>query len=69
MPWIVAQTIVKQLVSVVKASIWSVRGLSLLCETFDGIGRLNVSMYSGRELVKRQEVLFILTEAAHCGHG
>jgi len=35
-------------------------------ETFDGIGRLNVSMHSLRELVKRQEVLFILSEAAHC---
>ncbi len=34
-------------------------------ETFDGIGGLNVSMHGSRELVKREEVLFILTEAPH----
>src|SRR6266852_3278731 len=34
-------------------------------ETFDGVGRLNMSVHGGRELVKRQEVLFILSQASH----
>jgi hypothetical protein len=34
-------------------------------ETFDSIGRLNVSVHGGRKLVKRQEILFILSQAAH----
>ncbi len=32
-------------------------------QTFDGIGGLNMPMHGGRELVKRQEVLFILSQA------
>ena len=34
-------------------------------ETFDCIGGLNVPMHRLRELVKRQEMLFILPQAAH----
>ena len=34
-------------------------------ETFDGIGRLNMPLHGGRELVKRQEVFFILRQASH----
>ena len=33
-------------------------------QAFDGIGRLNVPMHAGRELVKRQQVLFVLSQAA-----
>ena len=60
-----AQTIVRQLVSVVKTSIWEVALPHEASETFDGIGRLNVSVQSGRKVVKRQQVLFILSQAAH----
>ena len=35
-------------------------------QTFDGIGALNVSVHGRRELVKRQEVLFIFAYTAHC---
>jgi hypothetical protein len=34
-------------------------------ETFDGIGGLNVSVHGRRELVKRQQVLFILSQTSH----
>ncbi len=34
-------------------------------QTLDGIGRLNVAVHALRELVKRQEVLFILSQASH----
>jgi hypothetical protein len=30
-------------------------------ETFDGVGRLNISVHGGRKGIKRQEVLFILS--------
>ena len=35
-------------------------------QTFDGIGGLNMPMHSGRELVKGQEVLFILSQTSYC---
>ncbi len=34
-------------------------------QAFNGIGGLNVSVHGLRELVKRQEVLFILSQASH----
>jgi hypothetical protein len=34
-------------------------------ETFDRVRRLNVSVHGLRELVKRQEVLFILNQALY----
>ena len=34
-------------------------------ETLNGISGLNMPMHGGRELVKGQEVLFILNEASH----
>ncbi len=34
-------------------------------QTFDGIGRLNVAVHALREPVKRQEVLFVLSQASH----
>src|SRR5712692_1226794 len=34
-------------------------------ETLDSIGRLHVSVHGSRKFVKRQEVLFILSEAPH----
>jgi hypothetical protein len=34
-------------------------------QTFDGIGGLNVSVHGRRELVKRQQVLFILSQTSH----
>jgi hypothetical protein len=35
-------------------------------EALDSIGGLNMPMHGGRELVKGQEVLFILSQAADC---
>jgi hypothetical protein len=34
-------------------------------QTLNGIGRLNVPMYAGRELVKRQGLLFFLSQAPY----
>jgi hypothetical protein len=34
-------------------------------QAFNGISRLNVSMHGHRELVKRQQVLFILSQASY----
>jgi hypothetical protein len=34
-------------------------------QAFNGVGRLNVAMHGDRKLVKRQEMLFILSQAAH----
>jgi len=34
-------------------------------QTFDGIGRLNVSVHGRWELVKRQQVLFVLCQASY----
>jgi hypothetical protein len=61
----VAQTIARQLVSVVNTSIWSVRCLTLLCEAFDGVGRLNVTMHHLRKRVKRQRVLLVLNQTSY----
>ena len=58
---IVAQTMVRQLVSVVKTSIWSVRWRTRQKTAFNGIGRLHVPVHAGRELVKRESLLFLLS--------
>jgi hypothetical protein len=34
-------------------------------QTLNGIGRLNVPMHAGRELVKRQALLFFLSQTSH----
>ena len=34
-------------------------------QTFDGVGRLNRAVHGLRKFVKRQEVLFILSQASH----
>ena len=34
-------------------------------ETFDGVGRLNVTMHDLRKRIKRQEMCFVLSQAAH----
>jgi hypothetical protein len=34
-------------------------------QTFNSIGGLNVSMHGGREFIKRQQVLFVLSQASH----
>ncbi len=34
-------------------------------QTFDGVGRLNMPMYRGRKLVKRQGLLFLFGQASH----
>ena len=34
-------------------------------QTFDGVGRLNSAVHGSRKLVKRQEVLFIFSQASH----
>ncbi len=35
-------------------------------QTLDGVRALNVPMHGGRELVKRQEVFFILSQVSYC---
>ena len=61
----VAQTIVRQLVSKVQ-HINLIGALPHVAEeAFDSIGGLNMSVHALRELVKRQEVLFILSQASH----
>ncbi len=35
-------------------------------QTRGGIGSLNVSVHGLRKCIKRQEVLFVLSQAAHC---
>jgi hypothetical protein len=42
-----------------------VRWRTLTFQALDRIGGLNMPMHGGRELVKGQEVLFILNEASH----
>src|SRR5438045_9344591 len=61
--WMVAQTMAKQLVSVVNTSIWEVALPDIAEETRGGSGRVNMPLHGGRELVKRQEVLLILRQA------
>ncbi len=34
-------------------------------QALNGIGALNVSAHRGRERIKRQEVLFVLSQASH----
>jgi hypothetical protein len=63
--WIVAQTIARQLVSVVKTSICSVRCRTLLCETLNGIGALNGAVHPLGKGIKGQQVLFILNQASY----
>ncbi len=61
----VAQTMARQLVSKVQ-DIYLISALSHIAEeTFDRIRALNIPMDGGRELVKRQEMRFILPQAAH----
>ena len=60
----VAQTMARQLVSVVNTSIWEVALPHIAEQTFNGVGRLNVAMHGGRELVKRQQVRLILCQTA-----
>ena len=59
----VAQTIAKQLVS-------KVQDVDLISplpheapETFNGVSRLNVPVHRMRKRIKRQEVLFVLSQA------
>jgi hypothetical protein len=57
--------IVRQLVSVVNTSIWEVALAHITEETLNGIRRLNVPVHALRKRIKRQQVLFILCQAAH----
>jgi hypothetical protein len=61
----VAQTMVRQLVSVVNTSIWEVALAHITEETLNRIGRLNVSVQRLRKGIKGQEVLFVLSQASH----
>jgi hypothetical protein len=65
MSWMVAQTIVRQLVS-------KVQDVDLIgalpheaSETLNGIGGLSVAVHSFRKGIKGQEVLFVLCQASH----
>ena len=61
----VAQTMVRQLVSVVNTSIL-IGALPYVAEqALNGIGGLNMPVHRGGELVKGQQVFFILRQAAH----
>ena len=55
--WIVAQTMLRQLVSKVQDVDLTGALAHEAPQTFDRIGGLNVSMQGSRELVKRQEVV------------
>ena len=55
---------VKQLVSVVKASIWSVRCRTRLEEALNRVRRANVAMHHLGKSIKREQMLFIFTQAA-----
>src|SRR6266699_2353220 len=62
----VAQTMVRQLVSKVQ-HIDLIGALAHIAEeTFNGIGGLNVAVHRLRKGVKCEEVLFILRQASHC---
>jgi hypothetical protein len=65
MPSMVAQTMVKQLISVVNESIWSVRCRTLLNRLGVRIGRPNVAMHRRRKLVKGEGVHLFLGQAPH----
>ena len=62
---IVAQTIVRQLVS-------KVQDVDLICalaheapEAFNGVGRLNMPVHGSRKSREREEMLFVLSQASH----
>ena len=61
----VAQTMARQLVSVVNTSIWEVALAHIAEKALDGIGGLNMAVHGSRKCIKRQEVLFVLSQAAH----
>jgi hypothetical protein len=61
----VAHTIVRQDVSVVKASIWSVRCRTLLRKAFNRVGRANGTMHDQWKIIVGQKMLFVFTEAAY----
>src|SRR5260370_3144090 len=61
----VAQTMVRQRVSVVNTSIWKVTLSHVAKQAFDGIRRLNIAMHGLRELIKREGLLFFLSQASH----
>jgi hypothetical protein len=57
---IVAQTMVRQLISVVNTSIWEVALANVAEETFDRIGRSDVSVQRLRKVIKGQCLVFLL---------
>ena len=60
-----AQTIVRQDVSVVKASIWSVRCRTRLEKTFNRIRGANRAMHDRRKGIKGEKMLFIDASAPY----
>jgi hypothetical protein len=63
--WMVAQTMIRQLVSVVNTSIWKVALAHIAEQAFNGIGGLNVPVHRGRKRIKGQQVLFVLSQASY----
>jgi hypothetical protein len=61
----VAQTMVRQLISVVNTSIWSVRWRTLLCETLDRVGGADRAVHGLGKVVKGECLLFLLGQTAH----
>jgi hypothetical protein len=57
---IVAQTMVRQLISVANTSIWEVALANEASETFDRIGRSDVSVQRLRKVIKGQCLVFLL---------
>ena len=65
MSWIVAQTMVRQLVAP-REGVDLIGALSHeASETFDRVGGLNVSMHPLRKRKKRERVLFVLSQTSH----
>jgi hypothetical protein len=65
MPAIVAQTMVRQLISVVNTSIWKVALPHEASQALDGIGGANRPMHALWEVVKGEGLVFFLAQTAH----
>ena len=65
MPPIVAQTMVRQLISVVNTSIWKVALPHVAKQALDGIGGANIPMHALWEVVKGEGLVFFLAQTAH----
>src|SRR5215472_12253808 len=65
MPSMVAQTMLRQLISVVNTSIWKVALPYEAPQAFDGVGAANRPMHRLWKVIKGERVVFFLTQTAH----